>query len=167
MNKKECSNCKSLRTENYALKVKLTKLNSVVDLNQQKLIAYHNLHENAKIVISSRSFQANHKVSDKIKKAIDKFKELENQIDMINYALEQPLNFIEIEEYHNESQFWSNSNNNHFKRQLISGSESVNSTTQIPETQNRISSIEIQTTIFNNPTLEIENPNPLHEAPSG
>ena len=166
MNKKGCSNCESLRTENYDLKVKLMKLNSV-DLNEQKLIAYHNIHENAKIIISSLSLEVIGEVSDKIKKAIDEFEEFENQIDIINYAFEQPMNFIEIEEYHNESQFWSNSKNNYLKRQHISGIESINSTTHIPETQNRISSTEIQTTIFDNPTLKIENPDSLSETLSG
>ena len=166
MNKQGCSNCESLRTENCNLKIKLMKLNGVIDLNEQKLIVYHNLYENAKILLSSCLLEINHEVSNKIKKVIDEFEEWENQIDMFNYGSEQrSLNFIEIEEYHNESLLWNNFSNQ-LKRQRISGIENWNSTTQIPATQSRISSTGIQTIIIDDSTSEIKNPDSLLETPS-
>ena len=104
MKKKECTDCERLRTENCDLKIRLTKLNCILDLSQQKLIAYHNLHENAKILISSRCPEFNYKVSDKIKKAFDEFEEWENQIDILNYGSEQGPFDLEIQECHEEGQ---------------------------------------------------------------
>ena len=156
MKKKKCTNCERLETENFDLEIRLAKLNSVADLNQQKLIAYRNLREMAKVLISSLP-QVNYAVIDEIKKAIDEFEEWENQTDRLNYASEQrSLNFIEIQGYHEESQLWTSFSNN-FESQHISAS--TRSTAQIPATQSRISSTETQTHIFDNPTSEIENPN--------
>ena len=166
MKKNICSNCELLKTENCNLKNKLMKLNGVIDLNQQKLMVYHNLYENAKILISSRLLEITHEVSNKIKKVVDEFEEWENQIDTFNYASEQrSLNFNEIEEYRNESLLWNNFSNQ-LKRQHMSGIENSNLTTQIPATQSRISSTETQTIIFDNPTSEIKNPNSMLETPS-
>ena len=104
MKKKECTDCERLKSENCDLNIRLTKLNCVLDLNEQKLIAYHNLHENAKILISSRCSELNYEASDKIKKVFDEFEEWENQIHILNYASEQRSFNLEVQEYREEDQ---------------------------------------------------------------
>ena len=104
MKKKGCTDCERFKTENCHLKIRVTRLNCVIDLNEQKLIAYHNLYENAKILISLRCHEVNHEVSDKMKKAIDQFEEWENQIEILNYANEQQSFDLEIEKCDDEGQ---------------------------------------------------------------